>query len=312
VTDVRGNAHSAGREHVRTDVRANVRDSRDSWRRLDDLDPLRAGAGLLLTVHAFHGIGVAYCQVTVMAIVAVCLVSSRALLQPVTWWLLVATSAIALADQWALADNHKFLLLYATLALAQAVTWSGDGLALLSRSSRYLLIFVFTASAAQKLLSQPFLRGDVFEYLLLTDARMTGLSALLGIPAAVVQRNGDALSCARSAAPVDGAILLAGGTPLVAAAAEFFTTADVALPAFAAVGLLARSRPLRSAGYLATIVFIATTYAVAPVYGFGWLLCVLGYWASADDRPRDARLFLAAYALLIVYHLPVHQLAAMF
>jgi hypothetical protein len=298
-----------------------------------ELDPVRFGAALLLVVHAFHGIDAVYCRIAVMSVLAVCLVAPQALLHPAAWWILVTTSAVALADQWAIADNHKFLLLYVTFALAQALTLeltqpsarspaqlptesplrepeaTSGPLTLLSRSSRYLLIFVFAASAAQKLFSASFLRGEVFEHLLLTDARMVGLATLLGIPVAIVGQNGDILSCARFAVPGDAAIALAGGTPLVAAAARAFTTADILLPVLAALGLLARGR-FRSAGYAATAVFIAATYAIAPVYGFGWLLCVLGYWASAEERPRYAALFLATYALLILYHLPLEQIVA--
>jgi hypothetical protein len=53
------------------------------------------------------------------------------------------------------------------------------------------------------------------------------------------------------------------------------------------------------------LVFAATTYVIAPVRGFGWMLMLLGL-AQCDDQDRSFRpLYLAAIVLIQAYTLPM-------
>jgi hypothetical protein len=53
------------------------------------------------------------------------------------------------------------------------------------------------------------------------------------------------------------------------------------------------------------LLFAATTYALAPVRGFGWMLMLLGL-AQCEDRDRHFRpLYLAAILLIQAYTLPL-------
>jgi len=53
------------------------------------------------------------------------------------------------------------------------------------------------------------------------------------------------------------------------------------------------------------LLFAVTTYVIAPVRGFGWMLMLLGL-AQCDDSNRPFRpLYLAAIVLVQAYTLPV-------
>ena len=49
------------------------------------------------------------------------------------------------------------------------------------------------------------------------------------------------------------------------------------------------------------LLFCVTTYAVAPVEGFGWLLIAMGVAQCAPERRRTRLLYLAVFALVLFY-----------
>ena len=59
------------------------------------------------------------------------------------------------------------------------------------------------------------------------------------------------------------------------------------------------------------LLFCATTYAVAPVEGFGWLLIAMGVAQCDRERVFTRALYLVVYALILVYReVPVARLLA--
>jgi hypothetical protein len=49
------------------------------------------------------------------------------------------------------------------------------------------------------------------------------------------------------------------------------------------------------------IIFCVTTYAIATVQGFGWLLIAMGVAQSDPDRWKTRIVYIAVYALVIFY-----------
>ena len=87
------------------------------------------------------------------------------------------------------------------------------------------------------------------------------------------------------------------------------TAWTIGLEALIGLGFLVR-RPARLAGirdYL-LLLFIASTYALAPVVGFGWLLVVMGF-AQAEGPIRYLHLlYVAALLVLQLDRLPWQSL----
>ena len=73
--------------------------------------------------------------------------------------------------------------------------------------------------------------------------------------------------------------------------------------------LIGRGREPEAAKHRTIVIclltFAATTYLIAPVRGFGWMLMLLGA-AQCDQRDKGFRpLYLAAILLIQIYTLPV-------
>ena len=61
--------------------------------------------------------------------------------------------------------------------------------------------------------------------------------------------------------------------------------------------------------HLTFIVFILGIYLVAPVYGFGWLLCIFGMSIALDEkRFHFYRAYMGCILVLAVYQLVIHRL----
>ena len=52
---------------------------------------------------------------------------------------------------------------------------------------------------------------------------------------------------------------------------------------------------------MALLLFCATTFAVAPVAGFGWLLMVMGVAQCERERKNMRSLYLATFSLILIY-----------
>jgi hypothetical protein len=103
---------------------------------------------------------------------------------------------------------------------------------------------------------------------------------------------------------VDGAGL-AGDAPAepprlrsLALAATWATLALEAAVAIAFLAPLGRRVWLR---HWLLLCFCATTYAIAPVVGFGWLLLAMGAAQCAPHARRTRLAYLGVFALLIFY-----------
>ena len=80
----------------------------------------------------------------------------------------------------------------------------------------------------------------------------------------------------------------------------------VAIEGLIAVSFLARDRRgMAIVRNSLLLVFAISTYMIAPVRGFGWMLMLLGL-AQCDERDRSFRpLYLAAIVVIQAYTLPL-------
>lgn len=196
------------------------------------------------------------------------------------WAALTALAAVRLVADWPFPDNHAYLLAWWLLAVTLAL---GDRApdVVLAGSARWLIGLAFAFAVLWKtLLSPEFLHGTFLEVTLLTDPRLAALAPAasglspeeLGGWRAWIGGHG---SVSEAPGPVPDRLRTVAGLA---------TAWTVALEGAVAASFLARDgwrlARLRDALLL---VFCATTYAVLPVTGFGWLLLAMG---AAQSPPR--------------------------
>ena len=241
-------------------------------------------------------IGSGLVRPAVLALAAAALLAPGLAAAPLLWALLAALSALRVALDWPMSDNHGYLL--AIWCSALAVSFADPRpRAALARNARLLIGLAFALATLQKLLAPDYLDGTFFRWALAVDPRFEDLGALLGRAAGDLERTRDWLTTLPGPPPPGAAFV---ETPALRAAALGLGWATVLLEGAVALVFLAPSAlGLGRARDAALLFFCAATYAIAPVAGFGWLLLAMGVAQSESARLRV--LYLAVFALVLFY-----------
>ncbi len=225
------------------------------------------------------------------------------------WLGLGALLAAGYLHEWYDVDNHKWLFVYWCLALALALGTAAPRTPL-AVSARWLVAACFLFATAWKVFSQDFLDGTFFHYAFLTDPRLEWAAELFGgLPEGVGAANRRALDTVVGYSAEVSAVDLQS-SPGMAATARLLAWATLVLEGLVALVFAAPAR-WRLARLRAPVllVFILTTYALAPVIGFGAILVVLGL-AQAPDRGPIPVAYVVVFLLLPLYQTPWHELLA--
>jgi hypothetical protein len=215
---------------------------------------------------------------------------------PLTWILVALIIGARIVVVWPLSDNHIYLLAYWCLAIALALS-SATPAATLSASSRWLLGGAFGMAVLWKaVLSPDYLDGRFFRVTLLTDERFADAALVFG----GLSRDQMAQNRAFLEPLPNGAELLSPPPfvepPRLRAFAAVTTWSGLILEGLIALTCLIPLTRLDIARHALLLAFCITTYALAPVAGFGWLIATMGL---AQCRPHQ-RLLLGAYVAVFI------------
>ena len=270
-------------------------------RSVSELDPLDLTLRLTLLDLLLRPIGDWTIRPAVLALAAAALVVPHWLRRPGIWLALAVLTGMRVLGDWPLADNHAYLLCYWCIAVTLSLA-GGGAAASLAWNGRLLIGLVFAFATLWKLILSPdYLDGTFFRVALVMDPRFEGLSRLAG------GASPELLEASRLAlgAHVDG--LVSGAAPPVAPSrlvwlARLATGWTAVLEAAVALAFLwPGARGPARVRDAALLLFVATTYAVAPVEGFGWLLVTMGVAQCGAARPGVRVLYLASFALILFY-----------
>ena len=241
----------------------------------------------------------------ILLLAAIGLVFPNQLRRPGLWAMLTVLTGLRVVLDWPLPDNHAYLLCYWCLAISLVLV-SRDPQACLAINGRVLIGGVFAFATLWKLvLSSDYLDGGFFCVMLLTDPRFEGFTQLFGGLAV------DDLEAFRAflAQHVDGPLFDRQALPQLPGRfvqlAQLATWWTLVLESSIAVTFLRpwrhRLSPLVSLRDIFLILFCLTTYAVAPVEGFGWLLVAMGLAQSEAETPWLRFGYLATFATILCY-----------
>jgi len=221
---------------------------------------------------------------------------------PLTWILVSLLVAAGIVFEWPLSDNHIYLLAYWCLAIGLALSGSTPAAAL-SASSRWLLGAAFAMAVLWKaVLSPDYVDGRFFRVTLLTDERFADASLVFGgLSRDQMEENRAFLE------PLpEGAELLSPPAfvepPRLRAFAALATWGGLILEALIALTcLIPADGRLQLARHASLLVFCVTTYALAPVAGFGWLLATMGLAHCRPDQTSWRAGYVAVFILILLY-----------
>ena len=274
---------------------------------LGGVDPTDLALRLTLLTLLLRPVGAWSVRPLILALAALGLAVPRVLRRPELWAALAMLTGLRVVSDWTLADNHAYLLAYWCIAVTLALG-AHDVAGCLALNARLLIGWAFAFAVLWKVaLSPDYLDGRFFRVIMLTDARFAEFARLAGGLAADQFAN---LQASVQEQPLEsaGAVVEPARFLAVARIATLWTIAIEGAVALACLSPLGRGLSRFRDALL--LCFCMTTYAVATVAGFGWLLLSMGMAQCDPQRRRTQLAYLAAYAVVIAYHeLPLAQWA---
>lgn len=221
----------------------------------------------------------------------------------IIWTPLALLTGLRVLLDWPLSDNHAYLLFYWCLAVSIALN-SRDAGRCLAFNGRMLIGLAFALSVIWKVfLSGDFMDGRFFRIAMLTDYRFEWFThAVGGLTSAEFEDLKQFVS-----RHVDGQFPFSGNEIPVQPArflmvSQILTYWTVFVESAAALlFLIPGERGLSRYRDFLLVLFCVTTYSVATVEGFGWLLIAMGVSQSGDGNNKTKLAYILAFMLLIFY-----------
>ncbi len=236
---------------------------------------------------------------TTIAVISLILLLSKSMLQVGWLWLLMFLCALAMVflerDE---IDNHKFLMTYWLLVLALA---AGHDRAesLIRFNGRALVGLVFLFAVIWKILPGEFMDGSFFHLTFLSENRFGAFSMFVGGLDTQAMRVNRMLFQVLYAVPAeDTAVILSSNEKMktIALLSSYWT---ILIEGSIAVAFLAiTSKRLDGIRDILLLLFVLTTYFLAPVISFGMVLCILGLSQCPQHMPRIKIAYVLAILLL--------------
>jgi hypothetical protein len=277
-------------------------------RELDRADRFDLCAIMTLLLMLLYGGSALRLRVPITILVIAALIFAGLRRQPLFWLALTLSYVLGNAPDWLRLDNHKYLIGYWSLAFCLACL-SEQPMKTLAFNARVMLGLCFVLAVIWKLSTPDFIDGTFFQFALLNDRRLAGVARAVGRVTAEVQQMNRAAYRALLAYDSRLAFAQLASAPQIALLATLMTWWTIGLEALIGLAFLVR-RPALVAGIrdYVLLLFIASTYALAPVVGFGWVLVAMGF-AQAEGPIKPVHvLYVGALLVLQLDRLPWQSL----
>jgi len=221
-----------------------------------------------------------------------------------TFWLII-TLIVGVSNyyNWRLVDNHQYLITYWCLALYGSLLTANPG-RVIALNARWLIGLAFLFATLWKVIfSNDYLGGSFFHYTLLLDQRFESTATFFGgLTNEVFLQNRQALGKLLSYSSTLQTVQLQD-SPLVFWLAQSLTWWTICTEGLIAIAFLWPEGKLISKWRdWPLLLFLLTTYSVAPVLGFGCVLIAMGV-AQCAPTFKYTRLFyvVALFVIQISY-----------
>lgn len=220
---------------------------------------------------------------------------------------------------WANVDNHKWLMGWWCVALGMtALAPVESQLKVIKFNARLLLGLCFAFATIWKLLSVDYLDSTFFKYELLTDSRFRDAAQYAGRADIEDLKENRKIreefkkSYRKDVETAESFTLVSG--PLIDLLAIGMTWWTIFIEGLIAlVCLWPGDRLIAMIRTMVILVFAATTYLLAPVLGFGWMVIVMGFAQCPEKYKKLQATLLVVLGLLYIYRLklgPMYTKAA--
>lgn len=229
----------------------------------------------------------------------------RPLFRSPAYWLVFAP-VLAAGHQrlWYSIDNHEYLLTYWVFGLGLAMCCASP-LSALDRTARLLIGLCFAFATLWKIISPEFPNGTFFHFTMLSDMRFAGFADLAGgVGKNVASENARAIADLVWSGQ-HGASTVLADTDRVPVLAKLLSWWTILIEGSIALAfLLPVASWLGRMRHVMLMLFVVSTYPIATVNGFGWLLLALGLAQAQHSALWVRASYVAIFALLPLYELP--------
>lgn len=211
---------------------------------------------------------------------------------------------------WHSQDNHKYLISYWCLAVGLAYS-SSNAQKFLFNNARILIGLCFLLAVIAKLVSISYMDSTFFRETLMSDTRFRPVAVnVVGIDKEVFQQNAQTLSQLVNDQGPTKEVVEVNHPRKLTLAAWMMTVWTLIIEVLIAIAFLWKPTGWVSScrNYLLCC-FVLSTYAVANVIGFGWILAILGIAQLKDNEKHFAIVYFLLIVVLHVYRAPWSMLA---
>ena len=211
------------------------------------------------------------------------------------WILMTITHYAGHWEKFDSSGNHWYLYGYWCMGITLSL-FCPDPKKALTEAARWLIVLVFFFAVFWKITSVEYIDGRYFDYCILADARFTPVGLLCGIDGQTAIANRDLLSAYIYLADVEGSVQLTT-TKWVPVASFILTWWTLLIESAVCISFgLPKRKNSHFLRQSLLIVFIYTTYSIAQVNGFGWILIAMGIsQVKRDSKPLYLGLYLFAF-----------------
>ena len=224
------------------------------------------------------------------------------------WFVTTAVMIAGNYHNWYSIDNHKYLITYWCIALYVA-NKTHEPAKTAALSAKYLIGLAFLFATIWKLTSSNYLTGAFFHYSLLIDERFASLASFVGqLSQIAFTQNSEALQNLLSFSSEAQSVQLQS-TSKIMIIAYFLTWWTALIEGVVAISFLIPEKTrLAKWRDVPLLLFIMTTYSLAPVIGFGWVLIIMGASQSTLISKYNRLFYVVAFFTLQVYLMPWQKL----
>ncbi len=250
-----------------------------------------------------------------VVILAVCGLLYSPLSRSTVFWLGITGFLVSLhIFDWYSIDNHDYLIAYWMLALWCAFSLTDDQQRerLLYYNGKYLIGLCMGFAVLWKLISPDYLDGTFFEFTLQGDKRFEDVAHLFGGTSKEVLWGNQKLISILINGYMEGQLVdwvHFGHAAEIKRLSAFLTWWTIGIEALLALVFLFPDRPfLVKYRHVLLLTFALTTYSVATVPGFGWILMILGVAQCRKGQHLFRLLYVGMFLLIIIYTTPLFEL----
>ena len=246
-----------------------------------------------------------YMQAGVLCLSVMALLHRPLVRSALLWFGITLILAAGHYQGWFHIDNHKYLITYWCFAVALS-RLAADPASFLAFNGRLLIGLAFLFAVLWKLISEDYMSGAFFEATLLQDSRFHGIAEVVG-GASPAGLNGNLSDMSRLRDFGDPSVGIAVNTgSRIALLAQFMTWWTIGIEAVvAACFLWPKDRGLSKWRDPILLAFLLTTYPLAPVVGFAWVLTAMATAQCSDRFRYGPVLYTAAFlAVMVSAYLP--------